>query len=152
MKKLIYLVAIVFMVSCKVQEKPEFVKVSNVKVKSIGLDSVRIAADALFKNPNDVGGKLLTKGIKVSVNEESLATVSSSEFEVPARNEFTIPLVVAIPTKKILGDKSNLVLGLLNSIAKNEITVKYEGDITYKLLGFSYDYPLDYTQKIKLKE
>jgi hypothetical protein len=71
---------------------------------------------------------------------------------VPAGDEFTIPLKVEIPTKKVFASNENGILGgILNSIINKKVNVQYKGIITYHKLGFSYDYEVDTTQEIKIK-
>ncbi|WP_158841859.1 LEA type 2 family protein [Polaribacter sp. L3A8] len=136
--------------SCSVREKPVFIKVDNVAVTSFTGDTIRLKANAFFTNPNDVGGKIATDEIKVIVNGVEVAQVSSDEFEVPARKEFTIPLTVVIPAKKVFGNNKNGVLGgLLNSFLKKSIEVQFKGDLKYKVFGFSSEYPIDEIQNIK---
>lgn len=150
MKKLILsLIIMLSFFNCKVKEKPEFIKVENIKVVESNAEFVRLKANALFKNLNSVGGKLATEGIKVFVEGKELATVVSEEFKVPAKQEFTIPLDVKIETKRLL-QKDNLN-GLISSILGQKLTLRFKGDIKYKVLGFSHRYQLDQTEDIKIK-
>lgn len=136
--------------ACNVQKEPVFIKVDNVKIISFASDTLKLKANAFFENPNDVGGKISTDEIKVFVNGEELAQVSSEEFNVPARNDFTVPLIAAIPTKKILESNKNGILGgLLNSLTKRSVNVQLKGDLKYKVLGFSSTYSVDMTQEVK---
>ena len=153
MKKGIYFLTLFLILnSCTVQEKPVFIKVDNIKVASVTGDEIRIKANAFFKNPNDVGGKIITDKLKVIINNEEVAEISSEEFKVPARNEFTIPLTATMSTKKILGSNKNGILGgLLNSVLKNSIKVQIKGNLKYKVLGFSGDYAIDETEDLKIK-
>jgi hypothetical protein len=150
MKKLIILsTIIVALASCTVKEKPEFLRVENIKVLDADGRTVKMKADALFRNPNDIGGKLLTDGIKVFVNGVEMATISSEEFEVPAKEEFSIPLVVNIPTDSIFSDKS--IGGLLGSLLTQKMKVQYKGAINYKVFGFSHSYTIDQVENVKIK-
>ena len=151
MKNIVYFSFLFLLISsCSVQEQPVFVKIDNVKVISFAMDTLRLKADAFFKNPNDVGGEISTDQIKIFVNGEELAQVSSEEFKVPARSDFTVPLIAAIPTKKILESNKNGILGgLLNSLTKRSVNVQLKGDLKYKVLGFSSVYSVDKTQEIK---
>lgn len=152
MKKLICIPLLLLFVSCSVSEKPLFVKVDNMKVLSSSLETIVLSADAFFINKNDIGGSLETKNIDISINDVKVAQMSSEVFEVPADEEFTVPLKVVIPTKKVLGSNENGILGgILNSIINKKIKVQYKGIITFTKLGFSYDYEVDETQEIKIK-
>jgi hypothetical protein len=139
------------MSSCSVKKKPIFIKVDNLKIVSVTSDTIRLKADALFKNPNDVGGKISTDEIKIIVNGEEVAQVSADEFKVPVRKEFAVPLTAVIPTKKLLESNKNGILGgLINSILNKSIKLQLKGNLKYKVFGFSNTYPIDKTQEIKL--
>lgn len=150
MKKIIILSTILFAIlSCKVNEKPEFLRVENIQVLESTSEHLTLSADAFFLNPNDIGGELKSDGIKVFVNDNEMATVSSKSFEVPAKEEFSIPLKANIPTDSIYSDKN--IGGLIGSLFSKNIKVQYKGTIKYKALGFSYTYDVDKTENVKIK-
>ena len=152
MKNFLYFTFLLLLISsCSVNKEPVFIKVDNIKLLSFKSDTIRLKAEAFFTNPNDVGGKISTDEIKVFVNGAEVAQVSSEEFTVPARNEFTIPLKVVIPAKRVFENNKNGILGgLLNSILNKSIKVQFKGDLKYKVFGFSNKYLVDETQEIKL--
>jgi hypothetical protein len=150
MKKLIILsTLLIALISCSVKEKPEFLRVENIKVLESTSQYIVLTADAFFNNPNDIGGKLQSDGIKVFVNNQEMATISSEEFKVPAKKEFSIPLKANIPTDSILSSKG--INGLINSLFSKKMKVQYIGDIKYKTFGFSYTYTIDKTENVKIK-
>lgn len=153
MKKLVFfIITTITIASCSVKKKPIFLKVDQIKVLSIASDTIRLKANAFFKNPNDIGGKLATDEIKVIINGTELAQVSSKEFKVPAREDFAIPLHVAIPAKKIFdNNKTGVLGGLLNSLLNKSVKIQLKGDIRYKILGFSHVYAIDKTEDVKIK-
>lgn len=135
--------------SCSVTEKPEFINIKNIKVLESNSKFVTITADAIFINPNDIGGQLKTDAIKVFVNDTEMASISTESFEVPAKKEFSIPLKANIPTDSLFSNKS---LGnLIGSLFSKRIKVQYKGDIKYKVFGFSHAYEVDQTEDIKIK-
>jgi hypothetical protein len=151
MKNILYFTLLIIIISsCSVNKQPTFIKVDNVKVASFSGDTIRLKAEAFFTNPNDVGGKISTDEIKVILNGAEVAQVSSEEFKVPGRKDFTIPLVVVIPAGKVFENNKNGILGgLLNSFLKKSIKVQFKGDIKYKVFGYSSVYPVDQIQEIK---
>ncbi|OIQ16330.1 hypothetical protein [Lacinutrix sp. MedPE-SW] len=150
MKKLIILSTILLTIlSCKVNEKPEFLRIENIEVEDSNNEFIILTADAFFNNPNTIGGKLETDGIKVVVNDIEVGTVSSKTFNVPAKKEFSIPLKANIPANKILN--LNNLSGLLNSVLNKGMQVQYKGEIKYKVFGFSHKYALDEIQDVKIK-
>ena len=150
MRKLIILstICLVFL-SCSVNEKPQFVGVKNIKVLESTSKHITFTADALFINPNDIGGELQTDEIKVLVNDNEMASVSTESFKVPAIKEFSIPLKTNVPIDSIISNKS--IGGLIGSLFSNKVKVQYKGDIKYKVLGFSYTYNIDQTEEVKIK-
>ena len=149
LKKLFLLTITVLFSSCTVTEKPEFIGIDNIQIVNANLDQLTVSADAQFNNPNSVSGTLSSEGILVIVNEVETATLSSKPFEVPAKKEFSIPLVVSIPTDSVVNKRS--LGGLLNSIFAEKIKVTYKGKIDYNIYGFSHSYKVDRTEDIKLK-
>ncbi|GAA4885634.1 hypothetical protein GCM10023311_05520 [Flaviramulus aquimarinus] len=135
--------------NCSVNEKPEFIGLENIKVLESTSKYVTFTADALFLNPNDIGGELQTDEIKVLVNDNEMASVSTESFKVPAKKEFTIPLKTNIPTDRLFSNKS--IGGLIGSLFSKKVKVQYIGNIKYNVLGFSYTYNIDKTENIKIK-
>ena len=137
--------------SCAVNKKPIFIKVDDVKIVSASSDTIRLKAAAFFENPNSVGGIISTDEIQIIVNGVSIATVSVDEFKVPSRAVFSVPLTAVIPTKKVFQNNKNGILGgLINSLLKKSIKLRFKGNLKYKVFGFSNTYPIDKVQEIKL--
>lgn len=135
--------------NCKVNEKPLFVNVENIKVVESTSKNIILSADALFMNPNDIGGELKTDEIKIFVNDNEVGYVSTESFKVPAKTEFTIPLTATVPVDSLISNKS--IGGLIGSLFSQKMKVNYKGTIVYKALGFSYDYDVDETEEVKIK-
>lgn len=149
---LYFFVLVLLIAGCSVQKEPVFIKVDNVKVLSFESDTIKLKADAFFENPNDVGGKISTDEIKIFVNGAEVAQVFSEEFKVPARKEFSIPLIAHIPTRNILSSNKNGVLGgLLNSLISNKVNVRIKGNLEYVVFGFKREFLIDKSQEIKIK-
>lgn len=149
-KGLYFLGLVVLLFGCSINKKPIFLKVDNIKVVSASSDTIRVKAEAFFKNPNDVGGKIITDDIVVFVNDIEVAQVLSDKFNVPAKKEFTMPLNVMIPTKRIFGDNKNGFLGgLLNSIFKKSVKLQFKGNLEYRFLVYKKNFVVNETQEIK---
>lgn len=146
---LLFLLFFTLVFNCTVTEKPEFIGLENIKVVNSNIQTITLKADALFMNPNDVGGSLKTDDLKVYINDTEVATVVSDEFNVPSKKNFTIPLIVAVATDSIIDNKS--LGGLLGSLISQRLKVQYKGDIKYKVLGYSSTYSVDETQELKIK-
>ena len=153
MRNLVLFTVVFFVLfGCSISKKPVFLKVDDVQLVSLQSDTIRLKANAYFQNPNDIGGKISTDQIIVIVNGAELAQVSSEEFKVPSRKDFTIPLSVVIPAKRVFENNKNGILGgLINTLLNKTIKVQFKGDLKYKVLGFSKVYPVDKTQEIKIR-
>ena len=111
-----------------------------------------MSADALFNNPNVIGGRLNTEGVQVYVNDISFGRIETEEFKVPANDDFTVPLKIQIKTKDLLDkDSKGFLNGLLNSVLNRSLKVRYEGTIQFKALGINHSYPINKTETIKIK-
>ena len=102
MKRIIILLTVLLVFfGCSITKKPEFINISNIYVLESNSESITIAADALFKNPNIIGGELKTDDIKILVNDAQMASISTEKFKVPAKKEFSIPLKAIISTDSL---------------------------------------------------
>ena len=143
------LLIFILIYNCTVSEQPEFIGLKNIKVLNSNIKNITLSADALFMNPNNVGGTLKTDNLKVYINDSEVATFISEEFKVPSKKDFKIPLTVAISTDRFI-DKKNLG-GLLSSLISQNLEVQYKGEIKYKVLGYSSTYKVDEIQNVKIK-
>ena len=149
--RLYFLVLFLLMSSCAVKKKPIFIKVDDVKIVSVTMDTIRLKAAAFFENPNGVGGTISSDKIQIIVKDASIASVYVDEFKVPARASFSVPLMAVIPTKKVFQNNKNGILGgLINSFLNKSIKLRFKGNLKYKVFGFSNTYPIDKIQEIKL--
>lgn len=149
MKKCLVLFVFLSTLSCSVKKAPEFVGVERIKLLEADGKTITLAADALFKNLNDVGGQIETDSIIVMIDNVKMARVQAESFDVPAKKEFTIPLKVNIPTKAIFNE--NNLSSIFNSILSQKLKVNFKGDLKYKVLGFSRTYAVDRTEEVKIK-
>ena len=152
MKKFTLLLFIIASTSCAVKQKPTFIKVDNIKLITANSTKITVSADALFNNPNVIGGRLNTDGVQVYVNDISFGRIETEEFKVPANDDFTVPLKIQIKTKDLLDkDSKGFLNGLLNSVLNRSLKVRYEGTIQFKALGINHSYPINKTETIKIK-
>ena len=153
MKKVFFiLISTVLCYGCTIDSKPEFLGIDKIRVERASIDSITLNADALFNNLNDLGGTLLTDEIKVFIDDVYIAKVSSVPFNVPARDKFTVPLKVDFSTYRLIQeDKGGLLGTILKQVLNKKVVVNFKGDLTYRLAGFSYDYPIDHREEIHIK-
>jgi LEA14-like dessication related protein len=151
-KKHTLLLILLVSVSCTIKQKPTFIKVENIKLINANSNKITLSAEALFNNPNAVGGRINTDGVKVYVNDISFGEIETEEFKVPAKNDFKVPLKLQIKTKDLLDkDPNGFLNGLLNSVLNRSLKVRFEGSIQFKTLGINHSYPIDKTETLKIK-
>ena len=151
-KKFTLLLLIVLTTSCTIKQKPEFIKIDGIQLVDANSKTLTLKAEALFNNPNDVGGRLNTEGVNVFVNDILMGVVRAEEFKVPANKDFRVPLQIEVNTKDLLKkDQNGFLGGLLNSVFNRTLKVKYEGVIQFKAFSFSYSYPINKTETINIK-
>ena len=152
MKKFTLLLFIIASTSCAVKQKPTFIKVDNIKLITANSTKITVSADALFNNPNVIGGRLNTEGVQVYVNDISFGRIETEEFKVPANDDFTVPLKIQINTKDLFDkDPNGFLNGLLNSVLNRTLKVRYEGTIQFKALGINHSYLINKTETVKIK-
>jgi len=138
--------------SCKYDVKPEFVRIDRIELGAISLRKMDFEADAIFTNGNDIGGKLSTENIDIYVDETLVGHLKAEEFNVPARDTFSIPLKGVISTSKILEkDDGNILGNILSIVKRKKVDVRLEGDIIFKKGPFSYTYKVNRTDKLDIK-
>ncbi len=148
MKQTILLFALIFSLNSCVTKKIEYQKLENLQVLSVSNKEITLRADAIFKNPNILGGTVTPENILVFIDGKEITTVKSSEFKVPARKNFSVPLEVTIPFKKLSG--SGGILGaFLNSLGKTH-EISFKGNLNYKVAGIKSTYEINHTEKLKL--
>ena len=154
MRKICYLLFLsIIAFSCSFTEKPDFIKINNVRVQSANLSKIVINADAMFENSNDIGGNLELKNLEVFANNIKVSNINSKKFNVPIKDKFSIPIKVSFSPRQIFDDqKKGLLSNILNSIKNKEVVLDYKGVITYSLGDFSYDYNINFTDKVVLKK
>ena len=135
--------------SCTVNKKPEFVRIANIKLIESDKSSITLKAEAIFNNDNHVGGNLEIDNINIFFLENLVASVSSETFKIPAKDQFIIPLITKIETRKLIN--KNQINNIFESFINREIELKYKGDIVYRLSEFSYTFKIEDIQKLKLK-
>ena len=139
--------AMIFVLGCS-PEPAEFKEITNARIVGTNGKMTRVKADALFYNPNKNSGRVKEVDINVSFKGQELAQVSEvGTVNVPAQDDFIIPLDVDLDLKKI---QDNWLSNLVNIIQDQSVELHFKGSIKIKFHGIGYKIPVDYTERIKL--
>ena len=150
LKLLFLLTSTALVVSCSNLKTPIYQDVEDIKISKIVNDSITLKASLYFKNPNRIKGKMLLKNVHTIVNDIDLGFLKNQEIKVPSNDNFTIPLEIKLSYHQLFNAKKGLLNSLLNSILTNEVTVKFEGEATFKKFLIQKKYPIKFSEKIKI--
>ena len=128
-----------------------FKKIENVKLSGISFKekNVILTADAVYNNPNAVS--LNVKGIraKAYIDGEEVSTVREQlEAEMPANSDFSLPITIEIPTKKLVGNLGSLIKQFTSD---KKAVIRMEGAINVEVLGQEIAVPFNYEELYDMK-
>lgn len=149
MKRRNYLFLIAVLLIAAACGKPkERIVLKNIKDVVVDATSdPKLKANAIFFNPNNVGGKLKNIDVEIFVNGKKSANVKQDfNMKIPANAEFSIPLVVNLNMKEL-----GFMDTLLGMVGGKKFEVKYVGSIKLNYRGVPIKVPVDYTDNIKLR-
>lgn len=150
MKQIAVLLIIISTLTSCVSKKIEYQNVENINILSLSANEITLSADAIFKNPNVLGGKVTPDDLVVFIDDKEITNVKSKEFKVPAVKEFAVPLEVTIPFNKIPGNKNGGLLGAVLGSFNKTHRVTFKGQLNYKVAGFKSTYIINHTEELKL--
>ena len=133
-----------FFTSCTVNEKPEYIGVDKVKIESIKNNKITLSANAIFKNKNSFGGTIFSDDIQVFTDDILVGNITATEFNVPKKDTFSVPLRGVFTTDQILEQKAgNLLSKVMNVLSNKKIEIGLKGNLTFKKGPFKYKYAID---------
>jgi len=153
MKKTALLLFLILLLgSCKkIIKAPEFKGIQNISLKQNQTGKTLIVANAVFINPNLVGGKFQIDSIKVFVNGKFMGNLNSEVYKVPSKKSFSLPLEIDFNENYLKNNNSlSDMLDILSKLVKDSIQVKYQGKILYVSHGLKIPYKIDYQENIKI--
>jgi len=151
MKLIYYALLSILFVACKVSEKPEYKALENITINEVNGKTITVAAEAVYYNPNHIGGSVKKVDIDLFMDGVKLSKVKASAFEINSQENFRIPLKAEVPHSKLFGSSGKQFLGnLLNAALNKSVKINYKGVITLDLGAVEYDYHLDETMELDL--
>lgn len=121
MNKLIALFILITLSSCTLTQEPDFVKLDDYKIITLNKNEIKLSADSYSLNPNDVGCEVVKTDIELLVNGLYVSKVNQpNSISLSAGKEFTVPLIVSVPTSSIIKDKKGILGGVLSGLFKKK--------------------------------
>ncbi|MBT8219388.1 MAG: LEA type 2 family protein [Bacteroidia bacterium] len=151
MKSFLLPFALVMLVwSCSAPSEPTFEAMKNVKLKAATLKGeIILTGDAVFNNPNSLGADINGIDFIVMVDSNQVAQVQQNvTMKMPANADFTLPIEIDIPIKKVFEEAKG---GMLMNILKNQKTdVQLDGNIEVNFGGVLFKIPFEHHEEHKI--
>jgi LEA14-like dessication related protein len=133
------------LVSCGDYEAVELRQIKSV-VADVS-DDPMLKTEAIFYNPNNKTGKLKAVNVDVFVEGKKAAIVKQKlKIKVPAKGEFTVPLIVKINLKE-----QGLMNTLLSVLGAKRLKVRYKGHVRISYHGLPVIVPIDHEEEIRIR-
>jgi LEA14-like dessication related protein len=105
-----------------------------------------LRAEAVFFNPNDIGGKLKNIDVEILVNGKKAGKVQKDyKIRIPANGEFSVPLEVKLNMKEL-----GLVDTILGMIGGKKFDIQYVGKLKLSYRGFPVNIPVNHKSQIRV--
>ena len=139
--KLLFVLAVLFMSSCRTPQDLVFRDFNNLALDKLGFSASILKVDLIYYNPNNFGMELKRTELDIYVDSTFLGH-SSQELQVaiPKRDVFTIPLKVDL-------DMKNLFKNGLTSLFDKTVNVRAVGTIKVGKAGVYKNFNIDYTSE-----
>ena len=132
--------------SCKEVKDPEFRRIDNLGVRSLGLADVTIGVEVTYYNPNNFGVTVKEAEADIYLDSTYLGKfIQDSSINVSREAEFSIPFSGAISLRTAL----NLDL---ESLSKKDVLLKAEGSARVGKAGIYLNTPIHYQGWHRLDE
>ena len=138
--------------SCTVSEAPEFNGINMVTAKTIDLNTIKVEANALFFNPNDIGCEVTYTDINVLVNSIDVGkAVQTRAVSVKGKSNFQIPLVIHFSPTEVFKQNKGIFNGIVSVLTTKKVNIQYKGLVTLNkgLIPFTID--INESQEVPLK-
>ncbi|WP_158069958.1 NDR1/HIN1-like protein [Cnuella takakiae] len=132
------------LIGCTKVKEPEFRRISDFKVKSLGLQEARIGISVVYFNPNGFGVNVKEGAVNVYFDSTYIGQFTQpTGVEVKKNAEFAIPLEGSVPIAKALKLKASDILN-------KEILVRADGSVRVGKGGIFVSKDIKYQGKHKL--
>jgi len=152
MKKFAYLIsATLLIVGCSAPKAPDFKKVKNARVTKAQGKMYTVTADAVYNNPNSMGGNLVGMEMDITVDEVLVTHLSQTKSAViQPETDFIVPITFDVDINKVIGENKSFLKGMLDQLLKDEVEVNYKGHLKVQFLNQEFKVPVNYTESMSM--
>jgi len=138
--------------SCQEIQDPQFIRMDKVEIKSMGMDLVELHTIGEFYNPNPASIKVLDWNIELIANEVNVGNVELKlPAEIPAKNNFALPMIIRFPPSQLVSKKSGLIGGILSTVLDKKVELEYKGYVLMEILNIQIRVPIEEFKELELK-
>lgn len=147
-RRLIYIFLIGgLLTSCGFDEPVVFRGVKSVRVMGITDGKLNLQVQALFYNPNNIGGKLKRVDLAVRMDDEVLANVVQKEnFRINRESEFLVPFTAQVSMEQL---KQGFLGNIMAILGRRKLNLHFVGDIKVSSYGISRKVPVDFESEVQ---
>ena len=128
----------ILLAACSTPKELEYRDFRNFELGKVGFSSTSIKMDLVYYNPNNFSLQLKSTELDIFLENTYLGhTVQEQQLTIPARAEFTIPIMIDVDMKNLL--KNGLI-----SLLSNEINVKVTGSVKVGKANIFKSFPVNY--------
>ena len=137
------LLLLLTMFSCSTPQSITYQDVKNFRVGRLSLDRPEIGMDLQFFNPNNFGMTMKDANIEVYINNNFIGKATmNSEFNVPARDTFVMPVYLQ-------ADLKNIFPNALQILFNKTVDIRLQGNVRAGK-GVFLNIPINYQGRQKL--
>ena len=152
MKNSLFFLLLLSLSSCSKLQEPILKNFGKIEVSEIKGGIVTVAAEALYENPNSIGGRLNKVVIDVWANDNKIGQIDQDmDLKIEPNSEFSVPLVITFPISEITKDQSNLLGGLLRAVLNKKVDMEYKGILRVRLAGIPFKLTIDQEEEVLIK-
>ncbi len=142
--KILYILLILTIISCKKPQGFDYRDVKNLKVQQVGFDKTMLSLDLIYFNPNNFGVTLKNVDCDIFINNNLLGHfILDTIMKIEKKSEFTLP-------SKINVDMKNVYKNAFSVIFNKEVEINVKGTSKVSKVGITIKVPFDYKGKHKL--
>ena len=152
MQNSLFFLLLLSLSSCSKLQEPILKNFGKIEVSEIKGGIVTVAAEALYENPNSIGGRLNKVVIDVWANDNKIGQIDQDmDLKIEPNSEFSVPLVITFPISEITKDQSNLLGGLLRAVLNKKVDMEYKGILRVRLAGIPFKLTIDQEEEVLIK-
>jgi LEA14-like dessication related protein len=134
---------------CSGPKAPSFEKLKHLKISESSNGIITLTADALYHNPNSVGGMLTHSDIKLYIDAVEISHITQDHaIAVPSAQDFDVPVSMVVNLQKILEENEGFLKNTIKRFLTKKMEVQYVGTVTIQIMNIEFDIPVDYTENV----